>query len=90
MVDVVRAEVFAARVILNYVKAGKGTGAGITGKSYVPPYCCPRPWGPLLTFFRYLYLNRAPLRADLADFLGFGLPSGSPSLGELIAKAKPL
>ncbi len=40
-----------------------------------------------LTFLPFILSDSVTLLASL-DFLGFGMPPGSPSLGELVAEAK--
>ena len=40
-----------------------------------------------LTFLPFL-LSGSAMTLTMLDFLGFGLPAGSPSLGELLAQGK--
>ena len=81
---VVRAEFLRARN-LEYVLAAKALG--------VPPFrllsrhILPNAMVATLTFIPFL-MSGAIIALTSLDFLGFGLPAGSPSLGEMLAQAK--
>ena len=49
--------------------------------------CCPTPWWRRMTFLPFI-LNGSITTLTSLDFLGFGLPPGSPSLGELLLQGK--
>lgn len=84
LVDVVRAEFLRARN-LEYVKAARAMG--------LPPWLImwrhvlPNAMVATLTFIPFVFTGAIGTLTAL-DFLGFGLPPGSPSLGELAAQGK--
>nr|WP_298415584.1 ABC transporter permease [uncultured Halomonas sp.] len=84
LVDIVRAEFLRARN-LEYVRAARALG--------LPPYLImwrhvlPNAMVATLTFIPFLFTGAITTLTAL-DFLGFGLPPGSPSLGELVAQGK--
>jgi microcin C transport system permease protein len=84
LVSVVRAEFLRGRN-LEYVRAAKAMGAG-------DPYIMFRHVLPnamiATTTFMPFILNGSITVLTSLDFLGFGLPPGSPSLGELLAQSK--
>jgi len=84
LVDVVRAEFLRGRN-LEYVRAARALGAsdGILMFRHI----LPNAMVATLTFMPFL-LNGAITTLTSLDFLGFGLPAGSPSLGELLAQGK--
>ncbi len=84
LVDVVRAEFLRARNF-EYVKAARALGLG-NGKIMFR-HILPNAMVATLTFLPFI-LTGAITGLTSLDFLGFGLPSGSPSLGELIAQGK--
>ncbi len=49
--------------------------------------CCLTPWSRPSPFYR-LFLCSSITTLTSLDFLGFGLPLGSPSLGELLLQGK--
>lgn len=84
LVDIVRAEFLRARN-LEYVRAARAMG--------LPPHLImwrhvlPNAMVATLTFIPFLFTGAITTLTAL-DFLGFGLPPGSPSLGELVAQGK--
>lgn len=84
LVAVVRAEFLKARN-LEYVKAAKALGVG----EYIIIFrhVLPNALVSALTFLPFLLTGAITTLTSL-DFLGFGLPPGSPSLGELLAQGK--
>jgi len=84
LVGVVRAEVLRARN-LDYVKAA--TALGVGRWSILLRHVLPNAMVATLTFFPFI-LNGSITTLTSLDFLGFGLPAGSPSLGELLAQGK--
>lgn len=85
LVDVVRAEFLRARNF-EYVKAARALGLG--NRHIMFRHILPNAMVATLTFLPFI-LTGAITGLTSLDFLGFGLPSGSPSLGELIAQARP-
>ncbi|SFR46184.1 microcin C transport system permease protein [Marinobacter daqiaonensis] len=84
LVDVVRAEFLRARNF-EYVKAARALG--LDNRKIMFRHILPNAMVATLTFLPFI-LTGAITGLTSLDFLGFGLPSGSPSLGELIAQAK--
>ncbi len=84
LVDVVRAEFLRGRN-LEYVKAAKALGVGDFRIMFV--HIFPNAMVATLTFMPFILTGSITTLTAL-DFLGFGLPSGSPSLGELTAQGK--
>lgn len=84
LVDVVRAEFLRARNF-EYVKAARALGLG--NRQIMFRHILPNAMVATLTFLPFI-LTGAITSLTSLDFLGFGLPSGSPSLGELIAQGK--
>lgn len=84
LVDVVRAEFLRGRN-LDYVRAARALGVG-NGRIMVR-HVLPNAMIASLTFFPFLLTGAITTLTSL-DFLGFGLPPGSPSLGELVAQGK--
>ena len=84
LVDVVRAEFLRARNF-EYVKAARALGLG--NAKIMFRHILPNAMVATLTFLPFI-LTGAITGLTSLDFLGFGLPSGSPSLGELIAQGK--
>ncbi|MDD7805184.1 MAG: ABC transporter permease [Endozoicomonas sp. (ex Botrylloides leachii)] len=84
LVDVVRAEFLKGRN-LEYVRAAKALGMrNIRLMSY---HILPNAMIATITFLPFILTGAITTLTSL-DFLGFGLPVGSPSLGELIAQGK--
>lgn len=84
LVDVVRAEFLRARN-LEYVRAARALGLDNTGIMF--KHMLPNAMVATLTFMPFILTGSITTLTSL-DFLGFGLPPGSPSLGELIAQGK--
>ncbi len=83
-VGVVRAEFLRARNF-EYVNAARALGVGdwtIMGRHLLPNAMV-----ATLTFLPFI-LNGSITTLTSLDFLGFGLPPGSPSLGELLAQGR--
>jgi microcin C transport system permease protein len=84
LVGVVRAEFLRARNF-DYVRAAKALGAGDT--SIMFRHVLPNAMVATLTFMPFI-LSGSVVALTSLDFLGFGLPPGSPSLGELLNQGK--
>lgn len=84
LVDVVRAEFLRARN-LEYVKAARALGLG--NRKIMFRHILPNAMVATLTFLPFILTSAITMLTSL-DFLGFGLPPGSPSLGELISQGK--
>ena len=84
LVDVVRAEFLRARNF-DYVRAAQSVGAGDAVIMY--RHVLPNAMVATLTFIPFI-LNGSITTLTALDFLGFGLPPGSPSLGELLNQGK--
>ncbi len=84
LVHVVRAEFLRARN-LDYVRAARALGA--TDVTIMVRHVLPNAMVATLTFMPFI-LNGSITTLTALDFLGFGLPPGSPSLGELLAQGK--
>jgi microcin C transport system permease protein len=84
LVDVVRAEFLRARN-LEYVRAARALGLGNWGIMF--RHMLPNAMVATLTFMPFILTGSITTLTSL-DFLGFGLPPGSPSLGELVAQGK--
>lgn len=84
LVSVVRAEFLRARN-LDYVRAAKALGA--PDRIVMFRHVLPNAMVATLTFLPFV-LNHSITTLTALDFLGFGLPPGSPSLGELLNQGK--
>jgi microcin C transport system permease protein len=84
LVDYVRAEFLRARN-LDYVRAARALGA--PDISIMIRHILPNAMVTTLTFIPFI-LNGSILALTQLDFLGFGLPAGSPSLGDLLNQGK--
>lgn len=84
LVDVVRAEFLRGRN-LEYVKAARALGLG-DGK-IIRRHILPNAMTATLSYLPFI-LTGAISTLSALDFLGFGMPAGSASLGELIAQGK--
>jgi len=84
LVGVVRAEFLRARNF-EYVRAARALGLG--NPTIMLKHVLPNAMVATLTFLPFL-LNGSITTLTSLDFLGFGLPPGSPSLGELLAQGK--
>ncbi|MEF2551908.1 ABC transporter permease [Aurantimonas sp. A2-1-M11] len=83
-VGVVRAEFLRARNF-EYVNAARALGVG--DWTIMTRHLLPNAMVATLTFLPFI-LNGSITTLTSLDFLGFGLPPGSPSLGELLAQGK--
>jgi microcin C transport system permease protein len=84
LVGVVRAEFLRARN-LDYVRAARALG--VRNTVIMARHLLPNAMVATLTFLPFI-LNGAITTLTSLDFLGFGLPPGSPSLGEILAQGK--
>lgn len=84
LVDVVRAEFLRGRS-LEYVKAARALG--LSDGELMRRHILPNAMTSTLTFLPFI-LTGAITTLTALDFLGFGLPPGTASLGELIGQAK--
>ncbi|MGY0219245.1 ABC transporter permease [Endozoicomonadaceae bacterium StTr2] len=84
LVDVVRAEFLRGRN-LEYVRAARALG--MNNSRVMFRHILPNAMVATLTFMPFILTGAITTLTSL-DFLGFGLPAGSPSLGELIAQGK--
>ena len=80
----VRAEFLRARNF-EYVEAARALGVANT--TIMRRHLLPNAMVATLTFMPFI-LNASITTLTSLDFLGFGLPPGSPSLGELLAQGK--
>ncbi len=84
LVDVVRAEFLRGRN-LEYVRAAKALG--LSDRVVMFRHILPNAMIATVTFLPFIVSGSITTLTSL-DFLGFGLPPGSPSLGELLAQGK--
>jgi len=84
LVRIVRAEFLRGRN-LDYVKAAKALG--LDDKTIMIRHVLPNAMVSTLTFMPFILTSSITTLTAL-DFLGFGLPVGDPSLGELISQGK--
>jgi microcin C transport system permease protein len=84
LVHVVRAEFLRARNF-EYVNAARALG--LTNFMIIWRHLLPNATVATLTFLPFI-LNSSITTLTALDFLGFGLPPGSPSLGELLLQGK--
>ncbi|GGF01888.1 ABC transporter permease [Stappia taiwanensis] len=84
LVGVVRAEFLRARNF-EYVTAARALGVG--NRTIMWRHMLPNAMVATLTFMPFI-LNGSISTLTALDFLGFGLPPGSASLGELLAQGK--
>ena len=84
LVDVVRAEFLRTRNF-DYVKAARALG--LPELTILYRHVLPNALVSVFTFLPFLITGAITTLTSL-DFLGFGLPLGSPSLGELLAQGK--
>ncbi|MFZ1773942.1 MAG: ABC transporter permease [Rhizobiaceae bacterium] len=83
-VGVVRAEFLRARNF-EYVNAARALG--VSNRTIMIRHLLPNAMVATLTFLPFI-LNGSISTLTSLDFLGYGLPAGSPSLGELLAQGK--
>ncbi len=84
LVHVVRAECLRTRNF-EYVNAARALG--LTNAAIILKHVLPNATVATLTFLPFV-LNGSITTLTALDFLGFGLPPGSPSLGELLLQGK--
>jgi microcin C transport system permease protein len=84
LVGVVRAEFLRARN-LDYVRAAKALG--VKNWRIMIRHVLPNAMVATLTMLPFILTGAITTLTSL-DFLGFGLPPGSPSLGELLAQGR--
>ena len=84
LVGVVRAEFLRGRN-LEYVRAARAMG--LTSRSIMIKHLLPNAMVATMTFMPFI-LNGSITTLTSLDFLGFGLPPGDPSLGELLKQGK--
>jgi microcin C transport system permease protein len=84
LVGVVRAEFLRARNF-DYVRAARALGVG--SATIMVRHVLPNAMVATLTFLPFI-LNGSITTLTSLDFLGFGLPPGAPSLGEILAQGK--
>ena len=84
LVDLVRAECLKVRNY-EYVRAARVLGA--SDWQILRKHVLPNATVAIITFTPFLFASAITTLTAL-DFLGYGLPIGTPSLGELIAQAK--
>jgi microcin C transport system permease protein len=84
LTGVVRAEFLRGRN-LEYVRAAKALG--VSDRLVMWRHILPNAMVATLTYMPFILSGSVTILSSL-DFLGFGLPPGSPSLGELVAQGK--
>jgi microcin C transport system permease protein len=84
LTGVVRAEFLRGRN-LDYVRAAKALG--VSDIQVMWRHILPNAMVAVLTFLPFTLSGSVTVLASL-DFLGFGMPPGSPSLGELVSQGK--
>jgi len=84
LVDVVRAEFLRGRN-LDYVRAAKAMG--VSDATIIIRHILPNAMVATMTYMPFI-LTSAITTLTALDFLGFGLPAGSASLGELMSQGK--
>lgn len=84
LVHVVRAEFLRARN-LDYVRAARTLGLG--NRTIMFRHILPNAMVATITFLPFILSSSITILTAL-DFLGFGMPRGSPSIGELLNQAK--
>ncbi|MGO8739951.1 ABC transporter permease [Rhodoblastus sp.] len=84
LVHVVRAEFLRARNF-DYVRAARALG--LPDRKIMVKHVLPNAMVATLTFLPFILSSSITTLTSL-DFLGFGLPPGSPSLGELLLQGK--
>jgi microcin C transport system permease protein len=82
--DYVRAEFLRNRQ-LDYVRAARALG--LTHWQIITRHVLPNSLTPVVTFLPFR-MSAAVLALTSLDFLGLGVPPGTPSLGELLAQGK--
>jgi microcin C transport system permease protein len=84
LTGVVRAEFLRGRN-LDYVRAAKALG--VSNRGVMIRHILPNATVATLTYLPFILSGSVTILASL-DFLGFGVPPGAPSLGELVTQGK--
>lgn len=84
LVGIVRAEFLRAR---NFEYVAAARALGVSNVTLILRHLLPNAMVATLTFMPFIVAGSVTTLTAL-DFLGYGLPIGSPSLGELLAQAK--
>jgi microcin C transport system permease protein len=84
LVGLVRAEFLRGRNF-EYIQAARALG--VSNRTIMFRHLLPNAMVATMTFLPFI-LSSSVITLTALDFLGFGLPPGSPSLGELVAQAK--
>lgn len=84
LVHVVRAEFLRCRQ-LDYVRAARAIG--VSDATIMFRHILPNAMVATLSYLPFIFSGSVTTLTSL-DFIGFGLPAGSPSLGELLAQGK--
>ena len=84
LVGVVRAEFLKTRNF-DYVRAARALG--VSNRTIMFRHILPNAMVATITFLPFILSGSVTILTGL-DFLGFGLPAGSPSLGELLNQGK--
>ena len=84
LVDLVRAEFLRARNF-DYVRAAHALG--VSDRKIMFRHMLPNGMVATLTFMPFVLAGSVTLLTAL-DFIGYGLPAGSPSLGEMLNQGK--
>ena len=84
LVDLVRAEFLRGRN-LDYVRDARALG--VSDRMIMFRHILPNAMVATLTFMPFI-LNGSIVTLTSLDFIGFGLPPGSPSMGELLGQGK--
>ena len=86
LVGVVRAEFLRTRNY-DYIRAAQALG--VSDRAIIFRHMLPNAVVATLTFLPFILCSSITTLTSL-DFLGFGLPLGSPSLGELLLQGKTI
>src|SRR6184192_2251490 len=84
LVGLVRAEFLRGRNF-EYIQAARGLG--VSNRTIMFRHLLPNAMVATMTFLPFI-LSSSVMTLTALDFLGFGLPPGSPSLGEMLSQAK--
>ncbi|MFZ0609553.1 MAG: ABC transporter permease [Xanthobacteraceae bacterium] len=84
LVGLVRAEFLRGRNF-EYIQAARALG--VSNKVIMLRHLLPNAMVATMTFLPFI-MSSSVMTLTALDFLGFGLPPGSPSLGELLSEAK--
>lgn len=84
LVHVVRAEFLRCRQ-LDYVRAARAMG--VRDRTIMFRHILPNAMVATLSYMPFIFSGSVTTLTSL-DFIGFGLPAGAPSLGELLAQGK--